>query len=148
MSGQFTKLVLSGGGPRGLAIIGALHYAHEKNMLNNINEYYGTSIGSVISLLLLIGYTPVEAFQQFFMIDQIVSPLETFELKDIIEQSAFCPIEVLDTRFGGSLKASWVQMRTPHLPSYTKDLAKSCMYMAQIQLQCAGNVSMLIIVQI
>ena len=51
---KFTRLVLSGGGSKGLAMLGALHYIHENNGLDSINEYWGTSVGSIIILLLSV----------------------------------------------------------------------------------------------
>lgn len=95
--GKYTRLVLSGGGPRGLAILGALHYVHEKGGLDNIQEYWGTSIGSLISLLLLIGYTPLEAFQQFFMLQNFTDPT-TLDFETILKDSAFCPIEIFGNK--------------------------------------------------
>lgn len=56
-------LVLSSGGVNGLQQLGALNYFHQKNMLSNIDKYCGTSIGAVISLLLIVGYTPMEIFE-------------------------------------------------------------------------------------
>jgi predicted acylesterase/phospholipase RssA len=95
--GKFTRLVLSGGGPRGLAILGALHYVDENKGLNDIQEYWGTSVGSVISLLLLIGYTPFEAFHQFFMLEHFADP-STLDIQSILEESAFCPIEIFGNK--------------------------------------------------
>jgi predicted acylesterase/phospholipase RssA len=90
---NFTRLVLSGGGPRGMGILGALHYADEHKYLDNIQEYWGASVGSIISLLLLIEYTPFEAFHQFFMLEHFVDPNQ-FNLQSVLETSALCPIEV------------------------------------------------------
>lgn len=90
---NFTRLVLSGGGPRGMGIIGALHYADEHKYLDTIKEYWGSSVGSVISLLLLIGYTPFEAFHQFFMLEHFVDPNQ-FNIQSVLETSALCPIEI------------------------------------------------------
>jgi predicted patatin/cPLA2 family phospholipase len=95
--GKFTKLVLSGGGPRGLALLGALNYVYECNGLDDIDEYWGTSVGSVINLLLLIGYTPFEAFHQFFMLEHFADP-ETLSIQSILEESAFCPIEIFGNK--------------------------------------------------
>ena len=91
--GQFTRLVLSGGGPKGLAILGALHYVDENKGLGDIQEYWTTSVGSIIGLLLLIGYTPFEAFHQFFMLEHFADPT-TFDIQSILETSALCPIEI------------------------------------------------------
>lgn len=103
--GTITRLVLSGGGPRGLAILGALQSVYENGGLDNIKEYWGTSVGSVISLLLLIGYTPFDAFHQFFMTENLADP-NALDIQSILEESAFCPIEL----FGDKVR-HFVQVR-------------------------------------
>ena len=55
-----TILVLSSGGVKGILQLGCLHHLYLENKLVNITKYIGTSIGSVINLLLLVGYTPIE----------------------------------------------------------------------------------------
>lgn len=96
LSGQknkINKLVLSGGGLKGVALLGGLHYLEEKGYLGNIDEYWGTSIGSVICTLLLIGYSPFEIFHQLFIMDNFADVRDiTFE--DIIKNKALCPIEM------------------------------------------------------
>lgn len=56
------NLVLSGGGVKGIAHIGALYALKELGILNNIEIYAGTSIGSLIISLLVIGYNPSEIY--------------------------------------------------------------------------------------
>lgn len=94
---KYTRLVLSGGGPKGLAMLGALDYIHEREDLDNIQEYWGTSVGSIISLLLLIGYTPFEAFHQFFILENFADP-SMLDIRNILEESAFCPIEIFGNK--------------------------------------------------
>lgn len=69
---NYVTLCLSGGGNKGLAQLGALHYVHFKEMLNHIRTYVGTSIGSVINLLLCIGYTPMEIYLEVMELDSII----------------------------------------------------------------------------
>ena len=52
-----TKLILSGGGIKGIAHIGALSVYDERNMLNSIDTYCGSSIGALICSLLVAGTT-------------------------------------------------------------------------------------------
>lgn len=59
---DFQVLVLSGGSTRGIVQLGMLYALHEQKKLSNIQLYVGTSIGSIINLLLLVGYTPLEIF--------------------------------------------------------------------------------------
>jgi len=56
----YDTLVLSGGSVNGITILGALQYMWDHNKLKNIKKYYGTSVGSIISYLLIIGYEPTE----------------------------------------------------------------------------------------
>lgn len=56
-------LVLSGGGVKGLAHIGALcAYNVKSHNLTNIEIFAGTSVGALIASLLVIGYTPQDLY--------------------------------------------------------------------------------------
>lgn len=59
---QYNTLVLSGGAMKGLCILGAIQYCMDNKMFEHIHTYIGTSIGSIIGYLLIIGYTPIEIF--------------------------------------------------------------------------------------
>lgn len=56
-------LILSGGGIRGIAHIGALKYLEEYKLLTNISVIAGTSVGTIIGFLLIIGYSPLDIFK-------------------------------------------------------------------------------------
>ena len=57
---SYNKIILSGGGLKGLLTLGSLQYIYDNNKLSNVTEFIGTSVGSIICFLLAIGYTPVE----------------------------------------------------------------------------------------
>lgn len=57
---EYDTICMSGGGLIGFAFIGALDYLNNSNYINSIKNYVGTSIGSVLSLLLVCGYSPLE----------------------------------------------------------------------------------------
>ena len=63
------NLVLSGGGPKGIALLGALQILEENDMLKNIKTIAGASIGGVISCLMCIGYSPMELFSFINLFD-------------------------------------------------------------------------------
>lgn len=56
-------LVLSGGGVKGIAFVGALCALTDRDLLTDIHTYAGTSIGALILFLLNIGYTPNELYE-------------------------------------------------------------------------------------
>ncbi len=57
---MYSNLVLSGGALRAIALLGALKYLEEINILKDFKNYIGTSAGGIILFFLLIGYTPNE----------------------------------------------------------------------------------------
>jgi len=63
---EFDILVLAGSSAKGIAILGALQNCYDRNLLNNIQYYLGTSSGFIINYLLVIGYTPVEILVNIF----------------------------------------------------------------------------------
>lgn len=94
---EVKAIVVSGGGPRGINSLGCLHKLSEKGLLlSEIDEYAGTSIGSVICLLLYIGCTPCEIFRHvlemknfFPQSDDILSLVSQKGLVDIRVFSSF-----------------------------------------------------------
>jgi predicted acylesterase/phospholipase RssA len=63
------NLVISGGGIRGFSALGLLQKLYENNLMTNITNYAGTSVGSAISFLLIIGYFPLDIFKILCDID-------------------------------------------------------------------------------
>ena len=73
---EYDYLVLSGGGVRGISLIGALELLSEHGCLNQVHTYVGSSIGALASATFAIGYTSQE------LIDAI-SNLDVTRLHDI-----------------------------------------------------------------
>lgn len=76
---DFDTLVLSGGSSKGILILGALQYAYDNFLLNKINKYIGTSVGSIICFLLLIGYTPIE-IMIYLCTHEVLEKLQHFNI--------------------------------------------------------------------
>lgn len=59
---DYECIILSGGGIKGFCTLGALQYIQDSKKvdLEKIKYYIGTSIGSMISFFISIGYTPIE----------------------------------------------------------------------------------------
>jgi NTE family protein len=67
---MYSKLVLSGGGLKGSLYIGMLKYFEENEIiLEYLNEVVGTSIGSLIGLAIILGYTYLELKDLFLQIN-------------------------------------------------------------------------------
>ena len=77
---EYDTLALSGGGLNGLALLGALQYCKDKNLLDSINTFVGTSIGSMICYLLIIGYTPVEIIVNLCVNSTLFDKLSVFDV--------------------------------------------------------------------
>jgi len=96
----YDGLTLSGGGSKGIIMLGILHYCVENKRinLNEINFFSGTSVGAVISLLLVCGYSPIEIYQK-------LSTMENF----FVENSNYAAAN------------SSFKNKTDHLGSYKKN---------------------------
>lgn len=79
-----TKLVLCGGGIKGIAHIGALHALDEIGMLKNIDTYSGTSVGALLSLLLIIGYTANEIYD--FICQMDLDKIKEFNVSNLFTE--------------------------------------------------------------
>ena len=60
---QYNTLVLSSGGLRGFCHVGALIELHKIGWLNNIKTIIATSAGSIVGLLISLGYTYPEIYK-------------------------------------------------------------------------------------
>jgi predicted acylesterase/phospholipase RssA len=76
------NIVFSGGGFKGLTYIGVIKVLEEYNLLNDIENYCGTSIGALFATFLYIGMTYTELYNLF--IDFDFNKGVTFDLENII----------------------------------------------------------------
>lgn len=80
---SFNTIVLSGGSIKGFSILGTLFYVYLNQMMNNVTTYIGTSIGSIICYLLIIGYTPMEIVLELF-ISKILEKIQSFDIINLV----------------------------------------------------------------
>lgn len=66
---NYKKLVLSGGGVKGICHIGALYALDELEILDKIEIFAGTSIGSLVIALYVVGYIPSELYNFIISFD-------------------------------------------------------------------------------
>lgn len=63
------NLTIGGGNFKGISYVGALEYLFQNNLINSIENFYGSSVGTIIGILYLIGYKPVEIFKILLSLD-------------------------------------------------------------------------------
>ena len=68
---EINTLCIGSGGIQGLMYISGLKYLIDNNFINldKIENYYGTSIGSIICFIFLIGYKPNEIIEIILNLD-------------------------------------------------------------------------------
>lgn len=87
----YDTLVLSGGGVKGIMHLGLLYSFHQKkgdDFMKNIKRYYGTSVGSIVCLLLSIGYSPLEIFVE--LCKSKVNPTDSINIPNFFINFGFC----------------------------------------------------------
>ena len=62
------NLIIGGGSYKGLIFLGVMHYLRKSNKLNNINNFYGCSIGAVIGVFILMKVEPEEIYKELMNI--------------------------------------------------------------------------------
>ena len=97
---HFNTLCLSGGGVRGYELLGAIAYMQEILDFNDMNNFIGTSVGSLVCYLLAIGYSALEILI-LTNSSKVFDKLKTFNVMKMIQDGgavAFTPIvEMLET---------------------------------------------------
>lgn len=85
---SFETLVVSSGGMNGLIILGALNYLKGIGKLKEIKNYIGCSAGAIISLLIIIGYTPFE-ISQILIDTSMEKEMRIIDLKNLTTNFSF-----------------------------------------------------------
>ncbi len=93
---MYETLVISGGGINGFEILGALHYMHNKKLLENIDTYSACSIGSIICYLMSIGYTPYDLLSSILTRD-VLPQLASFHVSNILHNQGLTSYKPLST---------------------------------------------------
>ena len=90
-------IVLSGGGIKGIGQLGALHYCREKGYLDmsRVNTLAGTSIGSIICLLLVCGFEPIEIFSEVYQKDSFFKMGDVKNFWDLVKDFGLMAITPL-----------------------------------------------------
>lgn len=80
---DYDTIVISGGSSKGILTLGAIQYAYDNFLLNNVTNYVGTSSGSMVCFLLAIGYTPIEIIT-YICCHQLIEKIMHFNIVAMI----------------------------------------------------------------
>lgn len=107
MSKKYDAVVISGGGSKGILSLGALHYEFEKGTYDPdyTKIYAGTSIGSVISLLMVCGYKPMEAFTEIYRMEHFFDVNACHSIWDVVKFMGLMSIRGFAERIEELVKA-------------------------------------------
>jgi NTE family protein len=82
---NYETLVLSGHSIKGLVVLGSIQYLYDNFLLNNIKTFIGTSSGSIICYLLIIGYTPIE-IMVYICTNQLFEKMQNFNIVAMMQR--------------------------------------------------------------
>lgn len=80
---NYDTLVLSGNSTNAIVTLGALQYLSDNNHIKHIKNYIGTSSGAILSLLLLIGYQPIEILA-YLCIEKVYKKMVQFNISNML----------------------------------------------------------------
>jgi predicted acylesterase/phospholipase RssA len=93
---KYEILILSGGGSKAICHLGALHYHWDDEQtldISNLEELRGTSAGSIIALLLVCGYTPMEIMKKIYSLDNFLGAKNNSTIWDVIKKKGLICID-------------------------------------------------------
>ena len=73
------NIAISGGGLNSIYFLGAIKYLDEKKLINDLENFSGTSAGSIICLILILGYR----YNEFYKI------LKNYKMSNVLEMDIF-----------------------------------------------------------
>ena len=93
----YDTLVISGGSNKGLLTLGAIQCALDNFIISKVENYIGTSSGSIISYMLCIGYTPVELLV-YLCTNQIFESLQEYNFINLAQGKGACSFNSLQEK--------------------------------------------------
>lgn len=114
-------LVLSGGGTAGIKILGSLQKLYECGKLEGIANYFGTSIGAAIILLLVIGYTPIECLSYICSNELMKKFVDVrFDINRLLGGQELASFEIVKRELIGMISSKSVSPDTTLKQLYTQ----------------------------
>lgn len=99
----YTTVVLGGGGVKCIASLGAMQYMYDNNKLSDTHTYIGTSAGTMIGLLLAVGYTPIEVIAYIYS-NKIIESLIPVNIISLVKGHGAVKYSVINNSLMDMLK--------------------------------------------
>jgi NTE family protein len=80
---SYDTLILSGNSTNALVTLGALQYLIDKGRIGEVKNYVGTSSGAILSVLLVIGYQPIEILTHL-CVEKIYKKMVQFNISNML----------------------------------------------------------------
>jgi predicted acylesterase/phospholipase RssA len=80
---RYQTLVLSGDSTNAVALLGALQRMYEKGVLAHIRTYVATSSGTIISVMLSLGYSPLDIVN-YLCVERVYDTMPHFNMANIL----------------------------------------------------------------
>jgi predicted acylesterase/phospholipase RssA len=93
-----TVLVLAGGGIKGMIQLGAMLYLEDKGYLNDIKVVTGVSVGAVIGLLFVCGYSILEIIEMSLEIKNLFQDISSLSLTDMRRHRGILDHDIFRTK--------------------------------------------------
>lgn len=111
---EYNTLILSGGGIKGFGMLGTLQCLYHNGKLKGIKKIIGTSIGSVIGYLLILGLQPTEIIIQCIQ-KNYFQKIKKFNLVSGIRGKGFLEFDIFETILRDF---SYGKLKTETLPTF------------------------------
>jgi len=92
---MYSGLVISGGGVRGAKLLGVLQSCHIAGSLANVKLFVGTSVGSILCLLMIMRYTPPQIMRRMLDSNVLSDTRRSVTLERLLSGEE----GIIDTRF-------------------------------------------------
>ena len=80
---RYDTLILSGNSTNAIVTLGALQYLVDHGHIKDVKNYIGTSSGAILSLLLLIGYQPIEILT-YLCVEKVYKKIVRLNISNMI----------------------------------------------------------------
>ena len=87
-------IVLSGGGMRGILMLGGLQYLVDAKQLHDIKTFVGTSVGAILSFLICIGYTPIEILSKVCAYERL-KELSSIDIRGMLNGAGATSFDII-----------------------------------------------------